>query len=203
MVRTKQDLPTVNANFKKALANLKASLQIVKGQNDNDAVLLDGYLMKSFVETAEDGGPVADYSVENIQEALWALRDVLSFTVAPKAPRTPNSQSILNESNKECREREAREAQEKADAAKKAEADAEVHEALRQGERMCNLPGTNAAVSHARREVAKERMWQKWEALQRQAPPAVALKLLRAYWESEAGQEELYSVRGTLRRLQS
>lgn len=195
MISVSQTKEVVIENIDKALKSMRAEL----ASENSNAQILNAYMVKHYT----DVNGISDYSEENLRAAIWTLREALEFTIPPKAPRSPNSQSILNESNVERRAREKAEADAKAEAAKKAEADAEVHEALRQGERMCNLAGTNAAVSHARREVARERMWAKWESLQRQAPPAVALKLLRVYWESDAGQEELYSVRGTMRRLQN
>lgn len=195
MIRTIQPNEVVTENLTKALKSMNAEL----ANDPSNAHLLNTYLVKHYT----DAQGISDYSEENLREAIWKLKDALTFDIPPKAPRTPNAQSILNESNRERREREAREAQEEADLAKQAEKDEATKEALRQGERMCNLAGTVASVSHARRQVAKERMWAKWESLQRQAPPQVALKLLRAYWESDAGQEELYSVRGTMRRLQN
>ncbi len=194
MPRTIQTNEETSRNLAEALKNLKASITLTP----DDALILDRYLEKNFTENG-----LSDYSPANIQAALWHLREVLAFTTKPVAPRTPNSQSILNESNRDRRAREAAEAEARAAQAKLDEAEATTKEALRQGERICNLAGTNAAVSHASRARAKERMWEKWNALQKIAPPATAVKLLQAYWESDQGQSELYSSVGIMRRLQS
>jgi hypothetical protein len=188
-----QDEREVTRNLNNSLLSLKTNIIF----NQRDSEILFSYMRKMY--TNPNG--LIDMSTQNFTAALLALKGALNFTKPPVPPRTPNPQSVLNESNDERRAREASEAAEKKALAEAEEKEQALKETIRQGDKLCERAGQNPTQAHSARACGKERMQQKWQELQRIAPPATALKLLQAHWDNN--QEEIYSSVGILRRLQS
>lgn len=128
MIRTKQSREESDAAFLKASETLKAK----PAMNITTAHILDAYLSKHFT----DAEGVADYSAENMLEALWRCRDILEWenNVQPTLPKdilAQNPQSSLNEHNSPRtrsekyaqQERDRKAAEAKAAEAKRNEAD--------------------------------------------------------------------------------